>query len=138
MILTAQGTLESLLQHHNSKASVLQHSAFLMVRFSHLYMTTGKTIQFSSVAHLCLTLCNPMDCSTSGLPVHHQLRSLLKLMSIDSVMSSNHLILCHPLRLSPSIFPNIRFFPMSQFFASGDQSIRVSASASVLSMNIQD
>jgi len=138
LILTAQGTLKSLLQHHNSKASVLQHSAFLMVRFSHLYMTTGKTIQFSSVAHLCLTLCNPMDCSTSGLPVHHQLRSLLKLMSIDSVMSSNHLILCHPLRLPPSIFPNIRFFPMSQFFASGGQSIRVSASASVLSMNIQD
>ena len=42
-----------------------------------------------------------MDCSTSGLPVHHQLRSLLKLMSIESVMPSNHLILCHPLLLSP-------------------------------------
>ena len=51
-----------------------------------------------------------MDCSTPGLPVHHQLsRSLLKLMSIESVMPSNHLILCRPLLL-PSIFPSIRVF----------------------------
>ena len=48
-----------------------------------------------------------MDCSTPGLPVHHQ---LLKLMSIESVMPSNHLILCHPLLLLPSIFPSIRGF----------------------------
>ena len=63
--------------------------------------------------------------------------SLLKFMSIESVMPSNHLILCHPLLLLPSIFPSIRSFPMSQFFASGGQSIGVSASASVLPMNIQ-
>ena len=50
-----------------------------------------------------------MDCSTSGFPVHHQLHSLLKLMSIKSVMPSNHLILCRPL-LPPSIFPSIRVF----------------------------
>ena len=50
----------------------------------------------------------PRDCSTPGLPVHHQLRGLLKLMSIVSVMPSNHLILCHPLLLLPSIFPSIR------------------------------
>ena len=55
-----------------------------------------------------------------------------------SVMPSNHLILCFPLLLLPSIFPSIRSFPMSQFFASGGQSIGVSASASVLPMNIQD
>ena len=60
---------------------------------------------------------------------------LLKLSSIESVMPSNHLILCHPLLLPPSIFPNS--FPMSPFFTSGGQSIGVSASASVLSMNIQ-
>ena len=42
--LAVQGTLKSLLQHHNSKASVLQHSAFFMVQLSHPYMTTGKTI----------------------------------------------------------------------------------------------
>ena len=66
-------------------------------------------------------------------------QSLLKLMSIELVMPSNHLILCHLLHLlPPSIFPSIRVFQMSQFFASGGQSIGVSASASVLPMNIQD
>ena len=65
--------------------------------------------------------------------------SLLKLTSIESVMPSNHLIFCRPLLL-PSIFPSIRVFPVTQFFASGGQSIgvSVSASASVLPMNIQD
>ena len=47
------------------------------------------SVQFSSVTQPCLTLCNPIECSTQGLPVHHQ--SLLKLMSIESVMPSNHL-----------------------------------------------
>ena len=65
-------------------------------------------------------------------------RSLLKLMSIESVMPSNHLILCCPLLLLPLIFPSIRSFPVSQFFAPGGQSIGVSASTSVLPMNIQD
>ena len=65
-------------------------------------------------------------------------RNLLKLMSIELVMPSNHLILCCPLLLLPSIFPSIRSFPMSQFFTSGGQSIGVSASVSVLPMNIQD
>ena len=51
-----------------------------------------------------------MDCSTLGFPVHHQLLELLKLMSIKSVMPSNHLILCHPLLLLPSILPSIRVF----------------------------
>ena len=51
-----------------------------------------------------------MDCSTPGFPVHHNSRSLLKLMSIKSVMPSNHLILCHPPLLLPSIFPSIRVF----------------------------
>ena len=64
---------------------------------------------FSSVAQLCLSLCNPMGCSMSGFPIH-QLRSLLKLMSIELVMPSNHLILCRPLLLLPSILPSIRVF----------------------------
>ena len=51
-----------------------------------------------------------MDCSTPGFPVHHQLQNLLKLTFIESVMPSNHLILCHPLLLLPSIFPSIRVF----------------------------
>ena len=70
----------------------------------------GESVQFSSVAQSCLTLCDPMNCSTPGLPVHHQLRSPPKPMSIESVMPSNHLILCHPLLLLPSIFPSIRVF----------------------------
>ena len=65
-------------------------------------------------------------------------QSLLKFMSIESVMPSNHLILCRPLLLQPSIFPSISLFPMSQLFTSGGQSIGVSASALVLPMNIQD
>ena len=64
--------------------------------------------------------------------------SLLRLMSIESVMPSNHLILCCPLFLPSSIFPSIRVFQRSQFFTSGSQSTGVSASASVLPMNIQD
>ena len=66
-------------------------------------------------------------------------RSLLKLMSIASVMPSNHLILCHPPFSSClQSFPASGSFPRSQFFTSGDQSIGASASASVLPMNIQD
>ena len=45
-----------------------------------------------------------------GFPIHHQLPELLKLMSIESMMPSNHLILCHPLLLPPSVFPSIRVF----------------------------
>ena len=66
--------------------------------------------QFSSVTQLCPTLCDPMNCSTPGLPVHHQLQSLSKLMSIESEMTFNHLILCRPLLLLSSIFPNIKVF----------------------------
>ena len=65
-------------------------------------------------------------------------RSLPKLMSIESVMPSNHLILCHPLLFLLWIVPSIGSFPMSSFFASGGQSIGASASTSVLSKNIQD
>ena len=60
-----------------------------------------------------------------------------ELMSIESVMPSNHLILCHPLLLLPSIFLASGSFPMSQLFTSGGQSIGASASASVHLMNIQ-
>ena len=64
--------------------------------------------------------------------------TLLKLMSIELVMPSNHLILCRPLLHPVPIFPSIRSFLMSQFFTSGGQSTGASASASVLPMNIQD
>jgi hypothetical protein len=92
-LLAVQGILKSLLQHHSSKASTLQHSAFFIVQLSHPYMTTGKTIaltrqnfvdkvmsllfnmlsQFSSVAQSYPTLCDPMNRNTPSLPVHHHL-----------------------------------------------------------------
>ena len=68
------------------------------------------SVQFSSVTQTCPTLCDAMDCSTPSLPVHHQLLSLLKLMSTELVLPSNHLILCRPLLLPPSIFPSIKVF----------------------------
>ena len=91
---------------------------------------------FSLVAQSCLTLCDPMDCSMPALPVHHQLPEFTQThvhWVSDAVQPS------HPL-LSPSPTFNLSSvsFPMTQFFASGGQSIGVSASASVLPMNIQD
>ena len=68
------------------------------------------TFQFSSVAQSCPTLCDPMDHSTPGLTVHHQLPEFTQTHVHESVMPFNHLILCHPLFLSPSIFPSIRVF----------------------------
>ena len=82
--------------------------------------------------------CVPMDCSTPGSLSITNSPSLLKLMYIESLMSSSHLIFCHPLLLLPSMFPSIRMFSKHQYFASGSQSIGVSASASFLPMNIQD
>ena len=64
----------------------------------------------SSVVQTCLTLCDPMDCSMPGLPVHHKLPEFTQIMSIESVMPSNHLILCRPLLLLSLIFPTIRVF----------------------------
>ena len=63
-------------------------------------------MQFSSVVQPCPTVCDPMNRSMPGLLVHHQ----LKLMSMESVMPSSHLILCCPLLLLPSIFSSIRVF----------------------------
>ena len=64
-------------------------------------------------------------------------RSLLKLMSIESMMSSNHLVLCHPLPSCPQSFPALGSFPTSRLFASGGQNIGASASSSVLPMSIE-
>ena len=67
------------------------------------------TLLFSSVAKLCLPLCDPMNRSTPGFPVHQQLPDFPKLMFIESVRPSSHLILCPPLLLPP-IPPSIRVF----------------------------
>ena len=69
-----------------------------------------SSVQFSSVAQSCPTLCHPVDYSTPGLTAHHQLPEFTQPMSIESVMPSNHLILCYPLLLLPSVFPSIRVF----------------------------
>ena len=69
-----------------------------------------SSVQFSSVAQSCPTLCNPMNCSTPALSSITNSQSSLRLMSIELVMLSNHPILCHPLPLPPSIFPSIRVF----------------------------
>ena len=69
----------------------------------------GTSVQFSSVAQLCLTLCNPMNRSTPGLPVHYQLPEF-KLTFIESVMPSSHLILCRSLLLLLTILPSIKVF----------------------------
>ena len=79
-----------------------------------------------------------MDYSTPGFPVHQQFWSLLKLMSIESVMSSTISSSVIPFSSCLHSFPASGSFPVSQFFASGGQSIGVSALASVLPMNIQD
>ena len=73
-------------------------------------------IQFSSVAHARLTLCDPMDCSRPGFPVHHQLPAFTQTHVHKLVMPSNNLILCHPLLLLPSIFPSIRVFSNESVF----------------------
>ena len=98
-----------------------------------------SSVQFSSVAQLCLTLCDPVDCSSPGLPVQHQLPEFTQThvhWVSDAIQPS------HPLSSpSPPAFnlsQHQGFFQMSQFFASSGQSIGVSASASVLPMNIQD
>ena len=94
--------------------------------------------EFSSVAQSCPTLCDPMNCSTPGLPVHHQLPSSPIPMSTELVMPSSHLILVVPFSSCLQSFPASESFKMSQLFTSGGQSIEVSASTSDLLMNTQD
>ena len=98
-----------------------------------------SSVQFSSVAQSCPTVCDPMNCNMPGLPVHHQL--------LESTQTHTHRVGgCHPTILSsvvpfsscPQSFPTSGSFPVSQLFASGGQSIGVSASTSVLPMNTRD
>ena len=76
----------------------------------HTHKHTQDSVQFSSVAESCPTLCNPMYRSTPGLPVHHQLPEFNQTHIHQLVMQSSHLILCRPLLLLPSIFPSISVF----------------------------
>ena len=101
--------------------------------------TMEYSVQFNSVAQSCPTLCDPMKCSTrqASLSITNT-QSLLKLMSIESVMPFSHLILCHPLLLLPPIPPSIRVFSNESTLHMRWPSIGVSASTSVLPMNTQD
>ena len=110
----------------------------------HVHLETGHLnwpleVQFSSVAQSCLTLCNPIDCSTPGFPVHHQ--------HPESTQTHVHRVgdaiqpsppLSSPFLPTFSLSQHQSFFPMSQFLTSGGQRIGVSDSVSVLPMNIQD
>ena len=87
----------------NTNYGVLKFSLGSSVPFLHLF-------QFSSVTQSCPTLCNPMDHSTPGLPVYHQLPEFTQTHVLKSVMPSSHLILCRPLLLLPPIPPSIRVF----------------------------
>ena len=94
--------------------------------------------QFSSVVQSCLTLCNHMNRSTPGLLVHHQLRESTQTNVYwvgDAITISSSVV---PFSSCPQFLPASRSFPMTQLFTWGGQSIGVSASASVLPMNIQD
>ena len=117
-----------------------QSHVYCDIIHSSQHMATAKcqSVQFSTVVQSCPVLCDPIYCTHQASLSITSSWNLLKLMSIESVMPSNHFILCHPLLLLPSIYPSIRVFPMSKFFTSRGQSIGVSASASVLPMDIQN
>ena len=95
-----------------------------------------RNFHFSSVTQSCSTLCDPRSHQVS-LSISNS-RSLPKLMSIESVLPSNHLILSSPSPPAFNLSQHQGSFPMSQLFVSGGQSIGVSASTSVLPMNTQD
>ena len=96
------------------------------------------SVQFSSVTQSCPTLCNSMDCSTPGFPVHHRLPELTQthVHRVSDAIQPSHPVVPFSSRLHS--FPASGSFQMSQFFAPDGQSIGVSASALVHPMNIQD
>ena len=99
-------------------------------------VSCGPGRQECSVTLSCPTFCGPMDYSIPAFLSYTISWSWLKFLSIESMMLSNHLILCC-LLLLPSSFPTTGSWPMSWLFASGDQSIGASASAFTLPLNIQ-
>ena len=127
------------MQCWSCELSPLLYDSFWTQRRSLKFVFLSTIISFSSVTHLCLILCDPMDCNMPGFPVHHQLPELTQIQHPLSRW-------CHP-TISSSVtpfssclqsFPASGSFQMSQLFASGGQSIGVSASTSVLPVNIQD
>ena len=101
-----------------------------------LVFLQNVSVQFTSVTQSCLTLCNPMNHSTPGLPVHHQLLESTQnhVHRVGDAISSSVV----PISSCPQSIPASGSFPMSQLFTWGGQSIGASALASVLPMNTQD
>ena len=129
-IMQSSANLETQVNSTNSTASPSDET-----KWKPIWKDVFSSVQLLSHVRLFVTLWTAA-CQAS-LSITNS-RGPPKTMSIESVILSNHLILCHPLLLLPSIFPIIRVFQMSQLFASGGQSIRVSVSPSVLPMNTQD
>ena len=109
----------------------------LLCYFTHLFSHIAS-VQFSSVAQSCPTLWDPMNYSTPGIPVHHQLPEFTQTHAhrVGDAIQPSHPVV--PFSSCPQSLPASGSFPMSQLFAWGDQSIGVSALASVLPMNTQD
>ena len=101
------------------------------------WTTLRGSVQFSSVAQLCPTLCDPMNRSTPGLPVHHKLPEFTQthIHQVSDAIQPSHFLSSPSPAHNPSQHQS---FPMSQLFAWGGQSIGVSALASVFPMNTQD
>ena len=104
-LFAVQGTLKSLLQHHSSRTLILQPSAFFMCFY--IPCIRVSSVQSLSCVQLFVT---PWTTAHQASLFITNSQSLLKLMSIESVMPSNHLILCCPLLFLPSVFPSIRVF----------------------------
>ena len=118
------------------KSPAMAFIASLMISM----LFTVYSVQFSSVAQSCPTLCDPMNHSMPGLPVHYQLTEFTQthVHQVSDAIQPSHL-LSSPSPLAPNpCLPASESFPMSQLFAWGGQSTGVSASASVLPMNTQD
>ena len=106
-------------------------------KYFHIHIIKYDSVQFSSDAQSCPTLYDPMECSIPGLNVPHQLPELFKLMFIELLMPSNHLILCRPLLLLPPIPPSIRVFSNESTLRMKWPSAGVSALASFLPQKSQ-
>ena len=119
-------------------ASVVKNTGHCLLHACYL----PGSVQFSSVTQSCLTLCDPMDCSMPGFPVHHQLPELTQthVHRVGDAIQPSHLLLSPspPTTFNLSKTLQSGSFPMSGFFPSDGQSIGVSASAPVLPINIQD
>ena len=120
----------------NWSSHILQVGVYIDITrkcFAIIYYSSVQFCSVQSLSRVRLFVTPWTAALQASLPITNS-RTLLKLMSVESVMPSKHLIFCCPLLLSPSIFPSIRVFSNE----SGGQCIGVSASASVLPMNIQD